>query len=127
MAGYGQQVRVTGLNETIRSLKKAGVEGSELKQAMSESSHILADELRQSTPVRTGTLASTVKPGKQQRKAIARVGAARPRHYAPFPNFGTAYQPAQQFGARAVAAASLRALRSIEKNINQIINRNGLK
>jgi HK97 gp10 family phage protein len=124
---YGQQVRITGLNETIRSLRKAGVEGTELKEAMAEGSQVLADSLRKETPIDTGTIASTVRPARQQRKALARQGGRRPRHYAPFPNFGTKYQPAQEFAARAVKNVRVKAIALIGRNLNKIIDRNGLK
>jgi hypothetical protein len=129
MAGNGpqQQVRIDGLNQTIRSLRKAGVEGSEVKKAMSESSRILADELRQQTPVKTGALAASTRPGNAIRKASARQGGRRPMHYAPFVNWGTLHFPPRYHAAAALRKSGRRALRAVEQNINQIIVRNGLK
>lgn len=126
MAGATAGLRITGLRETVRALEDAGAEASELKVAMGKGANILADALRTAVPKATGRLASTVRPNKAKGSAIARIGGARPKHYAPFVNFGHQSYAATNFAGKAAGASRHKAFKAIENELQSIINRHGL-
>lgn len=122
----GPVVRVDGLNKLVRNLTICGVEAADLKAAMRKGSDILADGLRETTPVKTGLLASTIRPGTAKGRATARIGGKRPKHYAPFPNYGTSTQPAQKFAQRAAEKSRVPAILAIEADLQRIITKYNL-
>lgn len=121
----GPAIKVEGLQKCIKSLETVGVEVKELKMAMSKGSSILADSLRSTTPVVTGTIAGTIREGKAKGRASATIGRNPTKlAYAPVLNYwnGSAYKG---FVQKAVFKAKDRALKAIEKDLNRIIRKNG--
>jgi HK97 gp10 family phage protein len=116
---------VEGLNETVRTLKKLGVDVSDLKDAFSRIGTRAAGQVRSAAPVRTGALAASVKPSKRQNSVYIYAGGAR-AFYAPFVEFGTRYQSAQRFMRDTARMEGPRALDDLERELTQIINRLGL-
>jgi hypothetical protein len=70
-------IRVSGLNETIRTLKLIGVPAKEISQAGAEAGEIVASEARSLVPVKTGALRSSIRVAKQQRRVIVRAGGSK--------------------------------------------------
>lgn len=70
-------VQVTGLKETVKSLKRFGVEVSDLKAAFKRIGERVANEAKTLAPTKTGKLAGSVRAAQQQNKAVIRAGGAR--------------------------------------------------
>lgn len=115
--------KVENLSKEMTRLKKTVGNLDALKGPLQEIAEIGAAKLRKFTPVDTGALKGTVKTVNTQRKARVRIGGYRPLHYAPFVNYGTSKQPAQQFVYRAKRATAREAKRIYEKEIKQILRK----
>lgn len=70
-------VKVTGLNQAIRSLRELGVPDAEIKQAGSDAGELVAEEARNLTPVRTGSLRESIRVSKTLRKVTISAGNNR--------------------------------------------------
>lgn len=70
-------IKVTGLNQAIRSLRELGVPDDELKAAGSQAGELVAYEARNLVPVRTGRLRDTIRVSKTLRKVSISAGNNR--------------------------------------------------
>lgn len=70
-------VQVNGLKETIRSLKRFGVEVKDLKAAFKRIGDKVATDARTLAPSTSGRLAGSVRAAQQQNKAVIRAGGAK--------------------------------------------------
>lgn len=70
-------IRVRGLNDTVRALKKVGAPNKEIAEATGAAAEVVATASRTLVPRRTGLLESTIRTAKQARKGIVRAGNAR--------------------------------------------------
>ena len=120
-------VRVTGLNETVRSLQRLGVEVDDIKDVMSD---IAAEGARLASgfaPRRTGKLAGTVRGNRAKGKAVVAAGRGRVR-YAGAINYGwqkRGIRPSH-FMQKADQALAPEAVRRLEAGIDRLINGVGL-
>lgn len=69
-------IKVEGLNELIRSMRKAGLDLTELKDAHHRAGEIVANYAETIAPRRSGRLAGTIRAAKQVRRARVQVGRA---------------------------------------------------
>jgi len=69
-------VRVEGLDNLIRTLKRAGKDVSELKEAHARAGAIVAAEAEVIAPRRSGKLAGTIRAARQVRRARVQAGRA---------------------------------------------------
>jgi hypothetical protein len=83
----GIGVRVEGLDQLLRDLRKAGVEVNEIKDAMGKVAAIGAQLAAGFAPSRTGRLRRSIRGSRQVRRAIVRAGGARLPYVAPI-NYG---------------------------------------
>jgi len=74
-AGTGE-VRIEGLDELIRTLKRAGEDISEFKDAHVRAGEIVATEAASRAPRRSGNLAGSVRSAKQAKRARVQAGRA---------------------------------------------------
>lgn len=116
---------VEGLNETIRTLKKLGTQVPELKAAFSRIGDKAAAQVRSAAPVRTGTLAASVKASKRQNSVYIYAGGAK-AFYAPFVEFGTKYQRATRFMRNTAKAQAPQALEELQDELDALITKLGL-
>lgn len=97
-------VRIEGLANLVRTMKRAGLDISELKDAHKHVGDIVAREARARAPRRTGKLASSVKAARQQGRARVTAGSARVPYAAPihwgWPSRGIAARPFVSDAAR---------------------------
>jgi HK97 gp10 family phage protein len=70
-------VKVTGLNQAIRSVRELGVPDQEIKDAGSRAGELVANEARSLTPVRTGKLRDSIRVTKTLRKVSISAGNNR--------------------------------------------------
>lgn len=118
-------VTVEGLNETVRSLKKLGVEVADLKDAFGRIGEEAAAKVRSATPIRSGRLAASVKPSKRQNSVYIYSGGAK-AYYAPYVEFGTKKQRAQRFMRNTAKAEAPKALEELQAELDSIIAKLGL-
>jgi hypothetical protein len=69
--------RVEGIDRLVRTLKRAGVDISELKEAHMRAARLVASAASSRAPRRTGHLAGNVRTGRSPRHARVLAGSAR--------------------------------------------------
>jgi hypothetical protein len=82
------RVEVHGLARLVSTMRRAGVDLADMKQANARAGEIVAVAGRQAVPRRTGALGATIRPANQARKAVVRAGGSGLR-YARFAEFGS--------------------------------------
>lgn len=124
----GVRLRITGLNRTVRALKKAGADAADMKDLMHEVGMVVVRSATPRVRVKSGRLASTIRAGRGQTKAVVRAGGRR-TPYAGVQHYGW---PAHHITARPFVVAALAATRQqtldrLDRGIGQILQRNNLK
>lgn len=76
MAGTGPTITVAGGRQLRATMRRAGVELTDLTDANRAVASTVATAAAPSTPRRTGRLAASVRPGATQTQAIVRAGGA---------------------------------------------------
>jgi uncharacterized protein YcsI (UPF0317 family) len=106
-------IRVEGLDELARSMKRAGADIDELKDAHYRAAQIVASRAAQIAPKRSGKLAGSIRPTRQVRRARVVAGRSSVPYAAPihwgWPSHNITAQPfmsdaAQQTESEWVAA-----------------------
>jgi hypothetical protein len=70
------QLQVEGLDTLVRTMRRAGVDISELKDAHTRAASIVASEAAARAPRRSGRLAGSIRPAKQVKRARVMAGGA---------------------------------------------------
>jgi hypothetical protein len=89
-------VRIVGLNRFVTTMRKAGADMDELKDAHRRAGDIVANEARTRAPRRTGRLSSSIRPARQVRRTRIMAGGAATRYAGPI-HWGW---PARRIGAQ---------------------------
>lgn len=76
-------VRVDGLNRLVRTMRRAGADLQDFKDAHAKAASIVVSAANSRVPRRSGDLASTIRPAKQARRAIIYAGNARVKYANP--------------------------------------------
>jgi hypothetical protein len=76
-------IRVEGIAELTRTMRKAGKDLSELKDAHTKAAQMVADRAAELAPRRSGALAGTIRPAKQANRARVMAGSAKVKYAAP--------------------------------------------
>lgn len=76
-------VRIEGLDELARTMKRAGVDVDELKDAHWRAAQIVAARAAQTAPRRSGKLAGSVRAARQVKRARVQAGRASVPYAAP--------------------------------------------
>jgi len=76
-------IRVEGLDELVRSMKRAGQDIDELKDAHFRAAQIVATYAAQIAPRRSGKLAGSIKAARQVRRARVTAGRSSVPYAAP--------------------------------------------
>ena len=118
-------VRITGLNETIRALKRLGVEADDLKEIMYDIGNKVVDDAKALTPVLTGRLRESIRASKAQRKAVIRGGSARVP-YASFVEFGSVHNTAANMVERAITNNERYAASKLDSEFQSLIRKYNL-
>lgn len=118
-------VRITGLNETIRALRRLGVEANDLKEIMFDIGNKVVDDAKALTPVRTGRLRESIRASKAQRKSVIRGGSARVP-YASFVEFGSVHNEAENMVERAITNNERYAATKLDSEFQSLIRKYGL-
>lgn len=118
-------VRITGLNQTLRALKKLGVEANDLKDAMFRIGNKVVGDAKRLTPVRTGALQGSIRASKAQRTAVIRGGSARVP-YASFVEFGSVHNTAEQMVKDAITSNETYAATALDREMQSLINKYNL-
>lgn len=111
-----------GLNTLVRTLNRAAVDVSDLKDAHQNAARIVASAAQASAPRRSGALASSVRGARQVRRARVSVGGARVPYAAPihwgWPARGIAANP---FVSEAAQDTESRWREQYEKDVNDAL------
>lgn len=76
MADFEGTVRIEGLDELVRTMRRAGDDLSDLKDANTRAANIVAARAEQLAPKRTGRLAGNIRPAKQAGRARVMAGSS---------------------------------------------------
>ncbi len=87
MAAQSQEITLEGLTETLKNVRKLGVEVDDLKALNFEAGVIVAKKVR--PPVDSGDLATTLRVAKAARAAKVTIGQRNKGWYSGFLEFGT--------------------------------------
>jgi len=118
-------VTAEGLQETIRTLKKLGVEVEDLKGAFTRIGSRATAKVKAGTPVKSGRLQATVKQSKRQNSVYIYSGSKK-AYYAPFVHFGTKTISKNPWMTRVATAEGPYAIKQLENEVNSIIRKYGL-
>jgi len=100
-------VRVDGLDRLRKTMKRAGADLDDLKNANAAVATMVAGVAASRAPRRTGALAGTVRGNRAQRKAQVLVGK-KAVPYGIFVHEGTTHVPARPFASEAAQATEPR-------------------
>src|SRR4051812_42811682 len=92
----GAVVEIKGLGRLVSTMRKAGLDVTELKRANTRAGEIVATRGRQVAPQATGRLSSSIRPARQARRARVVAGGGGIR-YARYQEFGTRKNPARHY------------------------------
>jgi hypothetical protein len=121
-------VRVTGLRETVRHLESLGVDVADLKDAFGRIAAYGARLAAGFAPHQTGKLAASIKGNRSKNYAVIKAGA-KAVPYAGAINYGwpKRHIAAAGFMQRADAALRPYALRDIQAELTNLVQRKGLQ
>ena len=116
-------IRVEGLREVARTLERAGVEASDLKNAFNQIGNIVVAEAKTLTPVLTGRLAASLRASKTKNKATVRAGGASIPyagviHYGNYNNITGTYYLTKAADNKQDAVVD-----ALENELNNLLNR----
>ncbi len=115
--------RIDGLNETVRSLQRLGVEVDDLKDVMADIAEEGARYAAAFAPKRSGRLAGTIRGNRAKGKAVVAAGRGRVK-YAGAINYGwkRRHIAPSMFMQRADAKLAPVAVEKLEAGIDRLIN-----
>jgi phage gpG-like protein len=119
-------VRVDGLREVARTLERAGVEASDLKEAFNRIGNIVTVEAKTLTPVLTGRLAASIRASKTKNKATVRAGGARVPYAGVIHYGGYNHITGTYFLTRAVDNEQDSVIDALENELQSLLDRLGL-
>lgn len=120
------QVAITGLQETVRSLRRVGVESADLRDAFGSVSKRVAGEAKKRAPRKSGKVQAGIRASRRQNAAVV-TSNVRGKPYHRFVFFGTKRMAARPYLWQAVDAVGEGWVRSeVERGLNAAIRRAGL-
>ena len=119
-----QEVSIDGLDETLRNLRKIGVEAVDLKQINFEAGLIVARKA--DPPVDDGDMATTLRVAKATNRAKVTVGTKTKGFYSTFIEYGTIKLDANPFLLEAKNESLPEIYDHYEKGIDDLISRYNL-
>jgi hypothetical protein len=126
VSGIG--VRLSGLNETVRALQRAGADVDDLKDTMAEIAALGARTAASLAPKRSGRLSGSIRGNRAKSKAVVIAGRAR-IPYAGAINYGWPRRSirASHFLQRADPVIQARAVPMLEQGLDEAIRNAGLQ
>lgn len=118
-------VRVEGLSRTVRALRAAGADVTDVKDLMHEIGQLIVNASQ--PPRKAGTLADTIRAGRGTTKAVVRAGGAKAPYAGPI-NYGW---PARNIASThflndAADREKGEAVATLDRGIAEILRRNDL-
>lgn len=122
----GVTLKVTGLNESVRAMVKAGVAVDDLKEVFSDVGDQVVRKAKVASTAKyeSGDMQGTIRSSKRRNGTIISVGNEGKVNYAQYPIFGTIYQSGFNFVEFAVQSVNVEG--QVQKGINQALSRAGL-
>lgn len=118
--------RIEGLNQTLRSLQKWGVEAEELKDAFETIGRKVVLDAKTAAPVRSGTLRGSIRASRAKASSTIRAGNKGKKYYSSFVEYGTSKQRAQNFVTNAVKSNQGFAVSRIDYELNKLAAKHDL-
>lgn len=126
-AGDGVRLRVEGLAKTLRAMEQAGAAAENMRDLMQAIGMIVVHAARPNTPVLTGRLSTTARPGRGKTKAVVRAGGAR-IPYAGVIHYGWPARniAAQPFLSDALSRNRSKVLDALDEGIGDLLRKQDL-
>ena len=124
----GLNARISGLNETIRDLNRAGAAATDMRDLMHSVGMIVVRRAAGLVPLKTGRLKGSLRAGRGKTKAVSRAGGARVP-YAPVINYGWPRRRirAVHFLDQALRDTRAAQFRAFDEGIEKLQKKNGMK
>lgn len=119
-------IRVTGLNEVLRSLRNLGIGLDELRPAFQKIAEKGAELARGFAPKVTGRLAGSTRGNRAVRRATVTSGRGGSVPYAGPVNYGWNGRSGSRYMQRVDPPLEEYALRTLEEELNRAITQSGL-
>lgn len=123
MAGGGDlTVRVKGAQRLSATLRRAGVDVADMKNANERVGRIVADAAGRLAPRRSGRLKGSIKPARQRAKVVIRTG---PYRYAWVQEYGSPSRgiSARHYMTRGLAASQGAAVDQYFREVNTLMQK----
>lgn len=122
-------IRVTGISQLNRDLRKLGIDMEDLKDAMGKLADMGAQAAAGFAPTQSGALAGSVRGNRAKSKAVVTAGRGATSQYAGVINYGSPRRgiAAQHFMQRADAKVSPRIIPTLTADIDRLIRQKGLR
>jgi len=122
-------IKVTGISELNRDLRRLGIDIEDLKDAMSKLAAMGAKAATSLAPSRSGALAGSIRGNRAKSKAVVTAGRGRTSQYAGVINYGSprrgiAPRPFMQQADRQI---SPRIIPTLTADIDRLIREKGLR
>lgn len=126
MANYQKNgIQVVGLRKVVRQIEKLGVEAEDLKDAFRRIGARALSTANAGTPVSSGALKSSNRQSKRKNSVYLYSGKAK-TYYARFVHYGTVKMEARPYLSETVQKDGPWAVKQLEAEMAQLINRLGL-
>lgn len=124
----GLRVEVKGLTETLKALNMAGADAQDMRDLMHSTGNIIAKAAIPLAPVKSGSLASSIRAGRGKTKAVIRAGTNVRTPYAGVVHYGNPHRGSRSsmFLVRAFEAKRGEALTHIEQGLKDLLRKNRL-
>ncbi len=119
-------IRVEGLPQLMRDLKRLGIDIEDLKTAMAKLADMGAQAALSHVPRRSGALAGSIRGNRAKSKAIVSAGRGKTSEYAGVINYGSPRISAQPFMQQADRDVSPRIVPTLSADIDRLIREKGL-
>jgi hypothetical protein len=121
-------IKVTGIAQLNRDLKKLGISVDDLKDGMAKLADMGAKAAAGFAPTQSGALAGSVRGNRAKNKAVVTAGRGPTSQYAGVINYGSPRRgiAAQHFMQRADAQVSPKIVPTLTADIDRLIRQAGL-
>ena len=121
------KVVITGLDATVRDLRKLGVKSQDLRGAFNAVGSRVKERVKARTPKNTGRLQAGITNRVSRNKVVLQSNTRGKRPYHRYVFFGTKRMPARPYLWQGVDAyGGARVRQDIEAELNRVIRQSGL-
>lgn len=119
LAMDGMRVRVRGLDEALKAIRRAGEGSEDMRELMHQIGTVVVGTARTLAPVGSGRLRDSLRAGRGKTKAVVRAGGARVP-YGGVRHYGSPPGKTDRLGRQINADPTLFLVRAIDTNRQRV-------